>query len=103
MTPIAKTKKKKSKGETDTYPKFVIILIILSIISTSAYDFGEKVPECEGPFDKDTPSPIFPDPSDCTKFFECESGGYLIQKPCAVGTKFDPEYKICVHKAKGSC
>lgn len=79
----------------------MIFITILNVIN--GYDFGEKVPECAGPFDKHTPSPIFPDPSDCTKYFECESGGWLIQKTCGEGTRFDTENNICVHKVTEFC
>lgn len=83
--------------------KFLFFVLLFCIITVTGYDFGEKVPECAGPFDKHTPSPIFPDKSDCTKYFECESGGYLIQKTCGDGTKFDVENKICVHKGHDQC
>uniref|UniRef100_A0A336M4D5 CSON011550 protein n=1 Tax=Culicoides sonorensis TaxID=179676 RepID=A0A336M4D5_CULSO len=80
----------------------LILFIFASILASSiAYDLGEKVPQCAGPIYKN--APVFADPADCTKYFECDFGGYLVQKDCGDGTRFDPENNVCVHKSTDSC
>lgn len=78
-----------------------ILFMVLFCVFAYGYDLGEKVSQCAGPFYRN--SPVFPDPADCTKYFECDFGGYLVQKDCGDGTRFDAENSVCVHKTTDTC
>lgn len=45
---------------------------------------------------------LYPDPSDCSKFFQC-AGGREYRKGCAAGLLFNPKSKVCDWPANVQC
>lgn len=58
-------------------------------------------PRCQGKFFKN--APIIEHDTDCTKYYECHYAGYLVEKDCGDGTRFDPNTNVCVHLSDYPC
>lgn len=72
--------------------------LCICLPSNYAFELGEKIPECAGPFYNHKDVPLFPHPESCKKYLECDyGGGYLVEKECGDGTRFDPQLNVCVH------
>lgn len=82
----------------------IVEVLFLAILQTCcqvyAISEGEVLRECERPYQR---APLFPDPTNCTRYYECHYDGYLIRKNCPEKTRFNPKKNWCVHKGSKKC
>lgn len=83
------------------FPGFYYLLLVTCFcicLPSNAFEVGEKIPECAGPFLDYKDAPLFPHPENCTKYLECDYYGYLVETECGIGTRFEPKLNVCIHK-----
>lgn len=69
-------------------------ILVLSSLTVNAISRDELICPCPNEENASTPTTLYPDPANCSKYLVC-GHGELVEFDCPPGLQFNSELKVC--------